>query len=71
MEEVGIPRSVLVEASILKQFPHSNIVKLVETINFENELILVLEYVESDLRKYMQNFKEKGFSLPQIKVMIN
>jgi serine/threonine protein kinase len=60
-EEEGIPSTAIREISILKELSHINIVQLKDVIHSNRKLILVFEYLEYDLKKYMGNFsKEKG-----------
>jgi len=48
------------EISILKQLQHPNIVQLIEVIHTETSLTLVFEYLDQDLKNYLDACGEKG-----------
>lgn len=52
-EDEGIPSTAIREISILKQMNHPNIVKLVDLIHGDKKLFLVFEYLDHDLKKYL------------------
>ena len=52
-EDEGIPSTAIREISILKQMHHQNIIKLIEIINGDKKLYLVFEYMDHDLKKYL------------------
>ena len=52
-EDEGIPSTAIREISILKQLKHQNIVRLVDLIHGEKKLYLVFEYMDFDLKKYL------------------
>ena len=60
-EEEGIPSTAIREISILKQMNHMGIVKLIETINGEKKLYLIFEFLDYDLKKFLD---AKGAPLP-------
>lgn len=60
-EEEGIPSTAIREISILKQMHHMGIVKLIETINGDKKLYLIFEFLDYDLKKYLD---AKGGPLP-------
>ena len=53
-EDEGIPSTSIREISILKQLHHPNIVNLVDLIHGEKKLYLVFEYMNYDLKKYLE-----------------
>ncbi|CAK0803935.1 unnamed protein product [Prorocentrum cordatum] len=56
MEAVqGIPSTALREVALLKELNHENIVRLEEVFCSPKKLVLVFEYVEKDLKKYMRS----------------
>ena len=52
-EDEGIPSTSIREISILKQLHHPNIVSLVDLIHGEKKLYLVFEFLDHDLKKYL------------------
>ena len=52
-EDEGIPSTSIREISILKQMHHQNIVNLIDLIHGEKKLYLVFEYLNYDLKKYL------------------
>jgi serine/threonine protein kinase len=54
-QEEGIPSTALREVALLKELSHENIVKLDEIFCSPERLVLVFEFVESDLKKYMRS----------------
>jgi serine/threonine protein kinase len=52
-EDEGIPSTAIREISILKQMRHPNIVNLLDLIHGEKKLYLVFEYMDHDLKKYL------------------
>jgi serine/threonine protein kinase len=57
MEE-GMPSTALREVSILKQLSHKNVLRIINVIHTESQLSLVLEYVDSDLRRALNSREE-------------
>lgn len=52
-QDEGIPATAIREIAILKELKHPNIVDLISVIHTESKLTLVFEYVDLDLKKYM------------------
>ena len=52
-EDEGIPSTSIREISILKQMHHPNIVNLIDLIHGEKRLYLVFEYLNHDLKKFL------------------
>lgn len=57
-EEEGVPCTAIREISILKELRHENIVKLLDVCHSERRLTLVFEYLDMDLKKYLE--RESG-----------
>ena len=53
-EDDGVPSTAIREISLLKGLRHPNIVELKEIIYSQDQLFLVFEYCEFDLKKYMK-----------------
>ncbi|XP_067908475.1 cyclin-dependent kinase 16-like [Heterodontus francisci] len=53
--EEGTPCTAIREVSLLKELKHANIVTLHDIIHTEKSLTLVFEYLEKDLKQYMDD----------------
>eukprot|EP01059_Diplonema_ambulator_P032087 TRINITY_DN6114_c0_g1_i3.p1 TRINITY_DN6114_c0_g1~~TRINITY_DN6114_c0_g1_i3.p1 ORF type:complete len:317 (+),score=115.19 TRINITY_DN6114_c0_g1_i3:441-1391(+) len=51
----GIPSSALREVSSLMELRHENVVRLMDVLNQPNKLYLVFEFVDQDLKKYLDS----------------
>jgi serine/threonine protein kinase len=60
-EDDGVPSTAIREISLLKNLKHPNVVELKEVLFSQEQLYLVFEYLEYDLKKYM---KKVGTALP-------
>jgi serine/threonine protein kinase len=67
-EDEGIPSTAIREISILKQMKHPNIVNLVDLIHGEKKLYLVFEFMDHDLKKFLDL---NGSPLPPQLVKVN
>jgi len=54
-EDEGIPSTAIREISILKEMIHPTIVSLLDVVNYDNKLYLVFEFLDQDLKKYMDS----------------
>jgi cyclin-dependent kinase len=54
-EEEGVPCTAIREISLLKELKHPNVVKLFDVIHTEKKLTLVFEFMDSDLKKYLDS----------------
>ena len=64
--EEGTPSTAIREISLMKELKHVNIVRLHDVIHTETKLVLIFEYCEQDLKKYMDTHGERGALDPQV-----
>jgi negative regulator of PHO system len=64
--EEGTPSTAIREISLMKELKHENIVALHDVIHTENKLMLVFEYMDGDLKKYMDTQGERGALKPPV-----
>lgn len=58
-EDEGVPSTAIREISLLKEVKHPNIVNLKDVVHQEGKLFLVFEYLDQDLKRYMDHTKGK------------
>ena len=56
-EDEGVPPTAIREISVLKEITHENIVKLKDIVHSEKKLYLIFEYLDKDLRKFLEGSK--------------
>jgi serine/threonine protein kinase len=54
-EEEGVPCTAIREVSLLKELHHPSIIQLLDVIHTEKKLTLVFEFMDTDLKKYMDS----------------
>jgi serine/threonine protein kinase len=69
-EEEGVPSTAIREISVLKELHHENVVRLLDVVHNDNKLYLVFEFLDLDLKRYMDSVKTEGFSPSHVKVRI-
>lgn len=52
--EEGVPSTAIREIALLKELSHPNVVRLLDVFCKPNKLVLVFEFLENDLKKYMK-----------------
>ncbi|KAJ1800953.1 cyclin-dependent kinase 5 [Coemansia sp. RSA 2399] len=55
-EEEGVPCTAIREISLLKELKHPNIVGLFDVLHTEKKLTLVFEFMDSDLKKFVDAY---------------
>jgi len=58
--EEGTPSTAIREISLMKELKHVNIVRLHDVIHTETKLVLIFEYCDQDLKKYMDQHGDRG-----------
>jgi serine/threonine protein kinase len=58
--EEGTPSTAIREISLMKELKHENIVGLWDVIHTDNKLMLVFEFMDKDLKKYMDTHGKNG-----------
>lgn len=53
-QEEGVPSTAIREIALLKELNHPNVVRLSDLFCKPNKLVLVFEFLENDLKKYMK-----------------
>ncbi|CAM9016005.1 unnamed protein product [Wickerhamomyces anomalus] len=64
--EEGTPSTAIREISLMKDLKHNNIINLYDVIHTENKLTLVFEYLDRDLKKYMDVHGNNGALEPHV-----
>lgn len=54
-ESEGVPSTAIREITLLMNLDHANIIKLYDVIHAEKKLFMVFEYMEMDLKKYIDS----------------
>ncbi|KAJ8255241.1 hypothetical protein GJAV_G00202670 [Gymnothorax javanicus] len=70
-EAEGVPSTAIREISLLKELSHPNIVKLLDVVHTEKKLYLVFEYLDQDLKKYMDSSQPEGLPLPVVQSYVH
>jgi len=66
-EDEGIPSTAIREISLLKQLQHPNIVRLYDVVHTEKKLTLVFEFLDQDLKKYLDACGDNGLDIYTVK----
>jgi len=68
-EDEGIPSTAIREIALLKELQHPNIVRIHDVIHTNKKLILVFEFIDYDLKKFLQSF-DKGIDIKVVKSLL-
>ncbi|NXX98541.1 CDK3 kinase, partial [Centropus bengalensis] len=63
----GVPSTAIREISLLKELNHPNIVRLLDVVHSQKKLYMVFEYLNQDLKKYMDSSPTGELSLDLVK----
>ncbi|NXP05142.1 CDK3 kinase, partial [Thinocorus orbignyianus] len=66
-ETEGVPSTAIREVSLLKELKHPNIVRLLDVVHSHKKLYLVFEYLNQDLKKYMDSPRTGELPLSLVK----
>ncbi|KAJ1898902.1 Cyclin-dependent kinase catalytic subunit [Kickxella alabastrina] len=66
-DDEGVPSTAIREISLLKELQHDNIVRLLDIVYDDYKLYLVFEFLDLDLKKYMDSVGPAGLSPVQVK----
>ncbi|XP_054832872.1 cyclin-dependent kinase 3 [Eublepharis macularius] len=66
-ETEGVPSTAIREISLLKELKHPNIVRLLDVVHSQKKLYLVFEYLNQDLKKYMDSSRTSELPLSLVK----
>jgi serine/threonine protein kinase len=65
-EDEGVPSTAIREISLLKELEHPYVVRLLEVVHSENKLYLIFEFLDQDLKRYMDKMAA-GFDRQLVK----
>ncbi|KAJ7282110.1 kinase-like domain-containing protein [Mycena rebaudengoi] len=65
-EDEGVPSTAIREISLLKELDHDNIVRLFNIVHQDQKLFLVFEYLEMDLKRFMENANKDNSMSPAL-----
>ena len=59
-EGEGVPSTALREISTLRELDHPNVLKILDVVQENDNLYMVFEHLDMDLKKHMEDFKSKA-----------
>ncbi|KAI0697976.1 Pkinase-domain-containing protein [Cytidiella melzeri] len=59
-EDEGVPSTAIREISLLKELKDENVVRLLDIVHADQKLYLVFEFLDVDLKRYMENGNRSG-----------
>ncbi|KAJ1547992.1 Cyclin-dependent kinase catalytic subunit [Cladochytrium tenue] len=66
-EDEGVPSTTIREISLLKEMRHPNIVKLMDIVHQDEKIYLIFEFLDLDLKKYMDSIPSLSQSLVKVR----
>jgi len=69
-EDEGIPSTAIREIALLKELQHPNIVRIQDVIHTNKKLILVFEFVDQDLKKFLSAREGKPLDSIYVKSLL-
>jgi len=66
-EDEGVPSTAIREISILKEIRSENVVRLLDIVHGEAKLYLVMEFLDMDLKRYMESVGSDGLGVDVIR----
>ncbi|TPX31035.1 hypothetical protein SmJEL517_g05547 [Synchytrium microbalum] len=66
-EDEGVPSTAIREISLLKELNHPNVVRLLDIVHNDEKLYLIFEFLDLDLKKYMDTTAPYGLSANLVK----
>ncbi|RKP10988.1 kinase-like domain-containing protein [Thamnocephalis sphaerospora] len=66
-EDEGVPSTAMREISLLKELKHTNVVELLDIIHNDTKLYLVFEFLDLDLKRYMDSTVPNGMTADHVK----
>jgi len=59
-EDEGVPSTAIREISLLKELKDDNVVKLLDIVHADQKLYLVFEFLDMDLKRFMESGNSRG-----------
>ncbi|KAJ3378177.1 Cyclin-dependent kinase catalytic subunit [Entophlyctis sp. JEL0112] len=69
-EDEGVPSTAIREISLLKELRHPNVVRLLDIVHNDAKLYLIFEFLDLDLKKYMDSVKDQPLGPSLIRVVL-
>eukprot|EP00826_Nyctotherus_ovalis_P059481 TRINITY_DN8274_c0_g1_i9.p1 TRINITY_DN8274_c0_g1~~TRINITY_DN8274_c0_g1_i9.p1 ORF type:complete len:314 (-),score=106.80 TRINITY_DN8274_c0_g1_i9:79-1020(-) len=66
VENEGIPSTAIREIALLREIEHENVIKLKDVITSDQKLYLILEFVDRDLKLYLEQYGSKENLNPKL-----
>jgi len=70
-EEEGVPSTAIREIALLRELSHVNVVSLKNIVHDKTKLYLVFEYLDQDLKHFMDANRKEGINMVDIKSYVH